>query len=48
MTSLIGIINSHFSLPFMKYVHMVGQAGFEPAMPYGPILQTGAVPITLY
>ena len=27
---------------------MVGQAGLEPAMPYGPDLQSGAVPITLY
>lgn len=31
-----------FSLP------LVGQAGLEPAMPYGPDLQSGAVPITLY
>ena len=30
MTSLIGIINSHFSLPFMKYVHMVEPMGLEP------------------
>ena len=27
---------------------MVGQAGLEPAMPKGPDLQSGAVPITLY
>ena len=29
-------------------VFMVGQAGLEPAMPKGPDLQSGAVPITLY
>ena len=29
-------------------VYMVGLAGLEPAMPYGPDLQSGAVPITLY
>ena len=48
MTSLVGTINSHFSLPFMKYVHMVGRVGLEPTLPYGPDLQSGEVPTTLY
>ena len=31
-----------------KKTHLVGQVGLEPTLPYGPVLQTGVVPTTLY
>lgn len=31
-----------------KKTHLVGQVGLEPTLPYGPVLQTGVIPTTLY
>ena len=36
------------TVPTQTSARLVGQVGLEPTMPYGPALQAGAVPITLY
>ena len=35
-------------VPTQSSAVLVGQVGLEPTMPYGPDLQSGVVPITLY
>lgn len=46
MTSLVELTNSHFSLPFVKCVHMVPKAGLEPARIKHLILSQTSLPIS--
>lgn len=46
MTSLVELTNSHFSLPFVKCVHMVPMVRLELTRPFGhQILSLGCLPI---